>query len=63
MNATSHNCKAKRLNDQMICAACGLIWDVDDKEPPERNPRKPAVPQKRRRIPRELLSVKPLPYL
>lgn len=27
-------CKARRVNDQMMCE-CGLAWDVADTEPPE----------------------------
>ncbi len=27
-------CKARRVSDQMSCATCGLIWDVNDPEPP-----------------------------
>ena len=30
-----HNCQARQYGDQMICAACGLNWDVNDPEPPE----------------------------
>lgn len=30
-----HNCHARQYGDQMICAACGLIWDTNDPEPPE----------------------------
>ena len=26
-------CKARRVNDQMMCE-CGLTWDVADSEPP-----------------------------
>lgn len=29
-----HKCLARRYSDQMICEACGLIWDVNDSEPP-----------------------------
>ena len=30
-----HDCKARQYGDQMICAPCGLNWDVNDPEPPE----------------------------
>lgn len=30
-----HNCQARQYGDQMICAPCGLNWDVNDPEPPE----------------------------
>ena len=29
-----HDCQASRYGDQLICAACGLNWDVNDPEPP-----------------------------
>ena len=25
-----HNCQARQYGDQMICAPCGLNWDVND---------------------------------
>lgn len=28
-------CHARQYGDQMICAPCGLNWDVNDPEPPE----------------------------
>ena len=28
-------CKARRQQDQMACHRCGLVWDVDDEDPPE----------------------------
>jgi len=28
-------CKAVQESDQMRCASCGLLWDVNDPEPPE----------------------------
>lgn len=31
----AHTCKARRMQDQMQCAACGLAWDIDDPDPPE----------------------------
>lgn len=31
----SHKCHARRYLDQMICVPCGLIWDVNDPEPPK----------------------------
>lgn len=27
-------CLARRHNDQMMCHHCGLVWDVNDPEPP-----------------------------
>jgi hypothetical protein len=27
-------CQARQHSDQMICAACGLVWDTNDPEPP-----------------------------
>lgn len=29
-----NNCLARQMSDQMICDACGLVWDVNDPEPP-----------------------------
>lgn len=28
------SCAARRQNDQMACAPCGVTWDIDDPEPP-----------------------------
>lgn len=28
------HCQARRVQDQMICGACALQWDVDDEERP-----------------------------
>jgi hypothetical protein len=28
-------CKATRMNDQMMCGACGLQWDVVDLDRPD----------------------------
>lgn len=28
-------CKARQESDQMVCHACGLVWDINDPEPPE----------------------------
>ena len=30
-----HNCHARQESDQMRCVPCGLVWDVNDPEPPE----------------------------
>ena len=30
----SQTCRARQVNDQMICP-CGKQWDVNDPEPPE----------------------------
>lgn len=27
-------CKARRVSDQMSCDHCGLLWDVNDPDPP-----------------------------
>lgn len=27
-------CEARQYSDQMNCARCGLVWDVNDPEPP-----------------------------
>jgi len=29
------DCEARQQSDQMICAKCGLVWDISDPEPPE----------------------------
>lgn len=29
------SCLARRVNDQMVCHTCGLVWDLSDPEPPE----------------------------
>lgn len=28
-------CYATQHSDQMICPYCGLVWDINDPEPPE----------------------------
>lgn len=28
-------CKARQISDQMSCARCGLLWDINDPDPPE----------------------------
>ena len=30
-----HNCHARQESDQMRCVPCGLVWDMNDPEPPE----------------------------
>lgn len=35
------NCQARQHSDQMICSKCGLVWDVNDPEPPECGTGKP----------------------
>lgn len=30
-----HNCAARQYSDQMTCHKCGLVWDMNDPEPPE----------------------------
>jgi hypothetical protein len=27
-------CAARQHSDQKVCAACGLVWDINDPEPP-----------------------------
>lgn len=27
-------CEARQYSDQMLCAKCGLIWDMNDPDPP-----------------------------
>lgn len=29
-----NNCLARQYSDQMACDACGLVWDMNDPEPP-----------------------------
>jgi hypothetical protein len=31
-------CQARQYGDQRQCAACGLIWDINDPEPPKCKP-------------------------
>ena len=31
----NRNCLARQHSDQMLCTKCGLVWDVNDPEPPE----------------------------
>lgn len=28
-------CLARQIGDQMFCTPCGLVWDVNDPEPPK----------------------------
>lgn len=28
------DCKARQHSDQMVCHACGLVWDMNDPDPP-----------------------------
>lgn len=30
-------CHARRQNDQMHCNKCGLLWDINDPDPPKCN--------------------------
>ena len=30
-----HNCHARQESDQMRCVPCGLVWDMNDPDPPE----------------------------
>ena len=34
MSRIPHACQARQYGDQLMCAACGLNWDVNDPEPP-----------------------------
>lgn len=34
MTRRPHACQARQYSDQMVCAACGLAWDMNDPEPP-----------------------------
>lgn len=34
MPKRNSRCLARQHGDQMICADCGLVWDVNDPEPP-----------------------------
>ncbi len=28
-------CEASRMNDQKFCQRCGVVWDIDDDDPPK----------------------------
>lgn len=28
-------CQARQVSDQMSCHKCGLVWDINDPEPPQ----------------------------
>lgn len=30
-----NKCEARQYSDQMQCDACGLVWDMNDVDPPE----------------------------
>ncbi len=32
---TTITCKARQFSDQMSCDRCGLVWDLNDDDPPE----------------------------
>ncbi len=32
---TTATCKARQVSDQMSCGRCGLVWDVNDSDPPK----------------------------
>lgn len=38
MSRVPHACQARQYGDQLMCAACGLNWDVNDPEPPACRP-------------------------
>jgi hypothetical protein len=45
---TDTRCQARQESDQMRCAACGLLWDTNDPEPPvcgQQVPTQPAKPR------------------
>lgn len=35
MNDRSRSCEARQYSDQMNCQRCGLVWDMNDEDPPE----------------------------
>ncbi len=35
MSRHQHACQARQYSDQMICATCGLAWDMNDPDPPQ----------------------------
>lgn len=49
-------CQARRYNNSMMCGACGLTWDVKDKDPPECNPQRPPRIEKRRVSPKKRIT-------
>lgn len=38
MTRRPHECQARQYGDQIICAACGLNWDMNDPDPPQCRP-------------------------
>jgi rubredoxin len=40
MSKSRAACKAHQVSDQMNCHACGLVWDMNDPDPPECLPEK-----------------------
>lgn len=34
-------CQARQMSDQMQCNACGLVWDMNDLDPPQCKPQRP----------------------
>lgn len=28
-------CKAIQMSDQKVCRECGLVWDMNDRDPPD----------------------------
>lgn len=37
------DCKGRQYGDEWHCDACGLVWDVNDDDPPECRPCPPPV--------------------
>lgn len=35
MSGSNRGCTARQCSDQMNCDRCGLVWDMNDPEPPE----------------------------
>ena len=51
MTAKRPGCQARQQSDQMYCAKCGLVWDMNDPDPPECQPKpakKPKAKKKRK---------------
>lgn len=48
-------CQARQHSDQRVCHACGLVWDINDPDPPtcQRGVKKLA-PGERQELPRSL---------
>jgi hypothetical protein len=42
---STNKCSATQVSDQMVCTPCGLVWDVNDHEPPQCGGTAQPVPQ------------------